>query len=114
MNFAPLQSGVNNFHYPSDSERFGLLNGMALSVILLMQLSYDVCIKSASAKLVFLPGCLFAYLLFTYYTSELTAGTQQRPLSLNGITDTVTHTLPTISNLILCFGLCLKPVPLET
>ena len=70
------QSGVNNFHHPSDSERFGLLNGMALSVILLMQLSYDVCIRSASAKLVFLPGCFFAYLLFTYYTSELTAGRQ--------------------------------------
>ena len=71
------QSGVNNFHFPSDSERFGLLNGMALSVILFMQLSYNVCIRSASAKFIFLPGCLFAYLLFTYYTSELTAGIQQ-------------------------------------
>ena len=50
---------------------------MALSVILFMQLSYNVCIRSASAKFIFLPGCLFAYLLFTYYTSELTAGTQK-------------------------------------
>ena len=39
-----------------------------------MQLSYDVCIRSTSAKLVFLPGCFFACLLFIYYTSELTAG----------------------------------------
>ena len=68
------QSGANNFHHPSDSERFGLLNGISLSVILLMQLSYNVCVKSVSAKFIFLPGCLFSYLLFTYYTSELTAG----------------------------------------
>ena len=89
------QSGVNNFHHPTDSERFGLLNGMALSVILLMQLSYDVCIRSASAKLVFLPGCFFAYLLFTYYTSELTAGMHndwaQRIATLAAADDFICH-----------------------
>ena len=78
----PPQYGVENFHHFSDSERFGLLNGVALSVILLMQLSYDVRIKSASAKLIFLPGCFFTYILFAFYDSELTAGIQIGPSEL--------------------------------
>ena len=42
--------------------------------MLLMQTPYGVSIRSAPAKLIFLTSCLFAYLIFTYYTSELTAG----------------------------------------
>ena len=68
------QSGVNNFHYPNDSEKFGLLNGMALAVIMHLQLSYNVCIKKLSAKFIFFSAGLSAYLLFALYDSELTAG----------------------------------------
>ena len=66
-------SGINKFHDDSDSESFGLLNSLALSVILAIQLSCNVVVKSTSARIIYLAGCIMAYLLFSYYESVLTA-----------------------------------------
>ena len=66
-------SGVNKFHENSDSESFGLLNSMALSVILAMQLSYDVIVNSTSERIIYLAGSIMAYILFSYYECDLTA-----------------------------------------
>ena len=66
-------SGVNKFHEYSDSESFGLLNSIALSVILAIQLSYNVIVNSTSARIIYLVGSIMAYLLFSYYECDLTA-----------------------------------------
>ena len=66
-------SGINKFHRQTDTESFGLLNSMALSVILAIQLSYDVIVSSTSARIMYLAGSIMAYLLFSYYECDLTA-----------------------------------------
>ena len=66
-------TGANKFHDSSDSESFGILNSMALSVILAIQLSYNVIVNSPSARIIYLTGSLMAYILFSYYESDLTA-----------------------------------------
>ena len=67
------QSHINDFHQPYDSENFGLFNSLALPVVLLMQLNYDVILKTVSAKVIFFAASLGSYLIFEYYTSDLTA-----------------------------------------
>ncbi len=46
---------------------------MAVSTLLVMQLSYDICARTLSSKILFLATALMAYLIYTYYTSDLTA-----------------------------------------
>ena len=67
------KSGSNQFHEAIHSEGFGFLNSVALSAILLIQLSYPVMVKSLSARIIYLVGCLGAYMLFFYYQCDLTA-----------------------------------------
>ena len=64
---------VNDFHKPYDSEKFGLFNSLALPIILLMQLNYDVTLKAVSARGVFFVASLGLHIMFAYYTSDLTA-----------------------------------------
>jgi ABC-type amino acid transport substrate-binding protein len=66
-------SGENLLHRSDDPEAFSLFNSVALSMLLLMQLDYGVVIRSLSAKILFLISGLSTYLIFTYYTSDLTA-----------------------------------------
>ena len=66
-------SRTNHFHNDWDPESFGLLNSVALSVILAMQLSYNVIVTSTSARIIYLSGSIMAYILFSYYESDLTA-----------------------------------------
>ena len=66
-------SGINDFHKPNDSENFGIFNSLALPVILLMQLNYNVTVETVSAKVVLLSASLGLHLIFAYYTSDLTA-----------------------------------------
>ena len=66
-------SEINHFHEDTDSESFGLLNSMALSVILAIQLSYNAVVKSISARIMYLSGSFMAYVLFSYYEAVLTA-----------------------------------------
>ena len=65
--------GNNRFHELIDSEEFGFLNSVALSVLLLIQLSYHVIVKSLPARIIYLVGSLVAYVLFSYYECDLTA-----------------------------------------
>ena len=67
------KSGNNRFHEFTDSEEFGYLNSVALSVILLIQLSYHVIVKPVPARTIYLVGSLVAYVLFSYYECDLTA-----------------------------------------
>ena len=49
------------------------MNGLAVSTMLLMQLTYDLAIHSLSARTLFLFASLLTYILYTYYTCDLTA-----------------------------------------
>ena len=70
------KSGVNQFHNPNfDSETFGLTNSYALSVLLIIQLGYDVVVRSLSARIIFLMAGLGSYVIFSYYEADLTAQT---------------------------------------
>ena len=64
---------VNRFHSEDDSESFGPLNSVALVATMIMQLTYEVGVKSASARILFYITSVSAYLLFAYYTCDLTA-----------------------------------------
>jgi hypothetical protein len=65
-------SKVNNFHAP-DSEVFTFFNGVALTILFFLQLSYEVVTHSISAKIVYLTTSMFTYIKWSYYESDLTA-----------------------------------------
>ena len=64
---------INHFHEDNDSELFGLLNSIALSVILAIQLSYNAVMKSTSSRIIYFSGSIMSYVLFSYYEAVLTA-----------------------------------------
>jgi hypothetical protein len=66
-------SQVNDFHAPDDSEDFTFFNGVALTILCFLQLSYEVVTHSVSAKIIYLTTGLFTYLIWSYYESDLTA-----------------------------------------
>ena len=67
-------SGTNDFHDFTDSESFGVFNSAALSVMLLYQnQEYKILYKSTAARVCFLFASLVSYLIFTYFSSDLTA-----------------------------------------
>jgi ABC-type amino acid transport substrate-binding protein len=74
-------SGVNSFHKSVDSEEFGIDNSLALSIIMLFQLSYDVVVEKMSAKVLYFFAGITTYILFAYYTSDLTARMTSGPPS---------------------------------
>jgi ABC-type amino acid transport substrate-binding protein len=74
-------SGVNSFHKSPNSEEFGIDNSFALSILLLLQLSYNVVIEKMSAKVLYFITSIMMYLIFAYYTSDLTARMTSGPPS---------------------------------
>jgi ABC-type amino acid transport substrate-binding protein len=74
-------SGVNYFHKSDDSEEFSIENSVALSILMLYQLSYDVVIKQMSARVLFFVASIMTYFIFAYYTSDLTARMTSGPPS---------------------------------
>ncbi len=75
-------SGMNRFHSPDDSEAFSLLNSLAVSGLLVLQLGYNVILNSPSAKMLFMFDCFMSYLIYTYYTCDLTARMTSGPPAL--------------------------------
>jgi hypothetical protein len=67
------KTGMNKFHSFSDSESFAILNSVALSALLLFQLTYNIFIRSKSAMILFLLSSLATYIIFSFYTCDLTA-----------------------------------------
>ena len=66
-------SGVNRLHYPTDSEQFDIINGIGVTMLFFLQLSYNVCTKSLSSRILFLLTGMGTYVIFSYYTADLTA-----------------------------------------
>ena len=71
--FAICQFGSNNFHRSDDRERFSVMNSMAVSALLFIQLCYDMLLESMSAKTLFMFASFMSFMVFNYYTCDLTA-----------------------------------------
>ncbi len=74
--------GVNQFHKPKDPEMFSVLNGLAAGALQVLQIGYNLCLESQSAKILFLALSFMSYLIFAYYTCDLTARMTSRPPSV--------------------------------
>ena len=72
-------SHMNDFHKLQDSENFGITNSLALTAIILMQWSYDVTVKTISAKLIFFSASLGLYVIFVIYSADMTARMTSMP-----------------------------------
>jgi hypothetical protein len=75
-------SAVNNFHKPDDSEVFRFSNGVALTILYLLQLGYGVLTNSMSSKIIYLTTGMFSYLIWSYYESDLTARMTSGPTTV--------------------------------
>jgi hypothetical protein len=72
-------SGSNNIHSSRNRESFGILNSLALLMMLLMQLDYGAVIRSLSAKILLCFSALMTYLIFSHFTCDLTARMTSAP-----------------------------------
>ena len=63
---------MNYLHDSNDQEEFTFINGIGVSALLLMQLSYPIQTTKISAKTLLLVSGMSMYLLFIVYTADLT------------------------------------------
>jgi hypothetical protein len=80
-------------HDKDDPEQFNTLNGVALVMLYMMQIGYEVTLSSFSSKLLLFVTCAGTWLLFTYYTSDLTARMTSGPPtnSIKSFHDIIAH-----------------------
>ena len=71
--------GLSRFHGTNDPEDFTIVNGIGLSMLFLMQLSYDMNRSTISSRILLLMCGISFYLIFAYYTSDLTAQMTSKP-----------------------------------
>ena len=71
--------GTRNFHDSSHSDSFGWLQSGALSMTLLMQLTYRVSIESNAARIALMSASTCAYVLFSIWSADITAGMTTGP-----------------------------------
>ena len=76
------QLGPENFHDSSHSDVFGLLQSVAFSMYFYMQLTYRSSVESTAGRLAFISSSMCAYVLFSYWTADLTAGMTTGPRSV--------------------------------
>ena len=86
-------SGTNDLYQRDDSEGFSIINGIGVAVMFILQQTYTICLKSASSRILFVTGAFGSYLIFAYYSADLTAmmtlGPQ--PLSVKSFSDVIKH-----------------------
>ncbi len=77
------RSPMGPLHDKSDSERFGFLNGFATAALFLMQLDYPSVARTAevaaSTKIALFVIGASAYLIFAYFSADLTAKMTHKP-----------------------------------
>ena len=71
--------GPNNFHDDSHSDVFGLLQSGAFSMFFYMQLTYRASVDSTAGRIAFISASMCTYILFSYWTADLTAGMTTGP-----------------------------------
>ena len=72
-------SGLSKLHGSHDSEEFNVMNGIGLSMLLLMQLQYGIYHSTLSSRIVVLFCGISFYLIYAYYVSDLTAAMTTKP-----------------------------------
>ena len=55
------------------SNDFNLMNGVALALVTLIQREYPIERRGGSTRLAFLVGCLTSFIIYAFYTADLTA-----------------------------------------
>ena len=97
--------GPSDLHDPSHSDAFGLLQSGALSMQILMQLTYRVSTESTSARIAFISACISAYMLFAHWHADITVKmtTGPRPVPIRNFQDVLDNgyrviTRPSTSN----------------
>ena len=71
--FLISQSGIDNFHINPDSEHFGFTNSIGLSMMLLMQLTYQISTKAMSTRVIFYTASISLFIIYSYFACDLTA-----------------------------------------
>ncbi len=74
---------VEAFHRQDDSEAFGFIHGVAVSLITLLQRDYDLILTRNSSRLLFNVTCIYAFLISAYYNAVLTSLMTSRPAVTN-------------------------------
>ncbi len=65
--------GFENFHNDEDSEPFGFLNAISVNLLHLGLLTYPISNQSRPSRILYLSSCYSAFLLFSFYTADLTS-----------------------------------------
>ena len=73
------QFGPHNFHDESHSDVFGMVQSGAFSMFFYLQLTYRASVDSTAGRIAFISASLCAYVLFSYWTADLTAGMTTGP-----------------------------------
>ena len=73
------QFGPHNFHDASHSDLFGLVQSGAFSVFFYLQLTYRASVDSTAGRIAFITASMCSYVLFSYWTADLTAGMTTGP-----------------------------------
>ena len=64
--------GTNNLHDSDDSENFNIINGMGVSMLMLVQLSYNISARNISSRILLFASGLGFYLIFAHFAADLT------------------------------------------
>ena len=66
-------SNIENLHNIDNHEKFGFCNALALNLLHICQLSYPFSKKTLTTRILFLSSCLSSFVLFCFYTADLTS-----------------------------------------
>ncbi len=80
-----------SLHEKEDPESFGLTNSIAVGGLFLIEACYPMVTKLLSTRIAFFTSALFAYMIFSYYTCDLTARMTASPpdVPIRGFEDVI-------------------------
>ena len=80
--FLISQSGIDSLHRKPDSEQFGFTNGIGLSMMFLMQLTYKISTKAMSTRVIFFTSSISLFIIYSYFACDLTARMTAGPAAI--------------------------------
>ena len=70
---------TNSKHWTVEQEQIGILPSISVAMRMLLNLDFQLRIKSYPSMIIILAGSLLGYLFFSLYTSDLTAKMTANP-----------------------------------
>lgn len=70
--FIPMFN-IETLHENIDSEKFNILNGIGLVVLIVLQRDYPISKNHLASRILFSVTCFFGFLFFAYYSAVLTS-----------------------------------------